>query len=370
MRPRPYPAAARAALAATALTVLSALVTPAVLLPAGPALADDGAAAARPAAGASPSASSASSGASAQAFTIEDPRIKESSGLAASRTHPGVYWTHNDSGDGAYVYAVDGRTGRTVATVTLAGIEPRDVEAISIGPDGDIYLGDIGDNFGGRWPEVWIYRFPEPKTLKDATLTPTRYTVRYDDGPRDAESLMVHPKTGRVYIVSKKRSGKGALYEAPERLSASGVNVFRRTADIDLWATDGAFSPDGTRLVVRGYFDAREYRWQDGRPREIGRPDVPLQRQGESVTFTADGRTLMYGSEGKGSTVQPVALDGDLLPDSAPKRPDDAKNGDGAADRRSGSNSGADNRNLLVGAGALAVVAGLAVGLRRLLRRR
>ncbi|MEU8549994.1 hypothetical protein AB0C81_23920 [Streptomyces roseoverticillatus] len=360
MRPRPFPAA-RAVLAAAALVALAA---PAVL-PAGPALADDGAA--QPAAGASASASSAPA---ASGFTIEDPRIKESSGLAASRTHPGVYWTHNDSGDGAYVYAVDSSTGRTVATVTLAGIEPRDVEAISIGPDGDIYLGDIGDNFGGRWPEVWIYRFPEPKTLKDTTLTPTRYTVRYDDGPRDAESLMVHPRTGRVYIVSKKRSGKGALYEAPERLSASGVNVFRRTADINLWATDGAFSPDGTRLVVRGYFDAREYRWQDGRPQEIGSPAVPLQRQGESVTFTADGRALMYGSEGKRSTVQPVTLDGDLLPDSVPKRADEGKNGDGGSRASSGSGTDGGNRTLFIGAGALAVAAAAAVGLRRLLRRR
>ena len=98
------------------------------------------------------------------AFRISDPRITESSGLAASRLHPGVYWTHNDSGDGPYVYAIDAATGKTVATVTMRGIRPRDVEAISIGPDGDLYVGDIGDNLGGAWPEVWIYRFPEPRS--------------------------------------------------------------------------------------------------------------------------------------------------------------------------------------------------------------
>ncbi|QLE76204.1 esterase-like activity of phytase family protein [Streptomyces rectiverticillatus] len=310
--------------------------------------------------------------AGATAFTIEDPRIKESSGLAASRTHPGVYWTHNDSDDGPYIYAVDSRTGRTVATVTLAGITPRDVEAISLGPDGSLYVGDIGDNFGGRWKEVWIYRFAEPKTLKDTTVTPTRYTVRYEDGPRDAESLMVHPKTGRVYVVSKKRSGKGALYAAPEKLSASGVNVFRRTADIGTWATDGAFSPDGTRLVVRGYFDAIEYRWRDGRPEEIGRPSVPLQRQGESVTFTADGRTLMYGTEGKRSSVQPVALEGDLLPDTVAPKPRDGDDGKGAAgaSRDSGDgDGGSSNRTLAIGAGTLVVAAVSVVGVRRLFRR-
>ena len=101
-------------------------------------------------------------------FTIKDPRITESSGLAASRLHPGVYWTHNDSDDGPYVYAVDSGTGKTVATGHHARHrQPRDVEAISIGPDGHLYVGDIGDNLGGTWPHVWIYRFPEPKQLKD-----------------------------------------------------------------------------------------------------------------------------------------------------------------------------------------------------------
>ncbi|GHG65356.1 hypothetical protein [Streptomyces griseocarneus] len=307
------------------------------------------------------------------AFTIQDPRIKESSGLAASRAHPGVYWTHNDSGDGANVFAVDSRTGRTVATVTLNGINPRDVEAISIGPDGNIYLADIGDNLGGSWPEVWIYRFPEPKTLRDTSVAPVRLTVRYDEGPRDAESLMVHPKTGRLYIASKKRSGKGALYEGPQHLSESGVNTFRRVADVNVWATDGAFSPDGTRLVVRGYFEARAYRWQNGRlGEEAGRPTVPLQRQGESVTFTPDGRTLMYGTEGAGSRVTPVELKGELLPESVSERAgddDSGKGGDRSDANASGSGGHERDRNLAIGAGLLVVVTLLVVGLRRLLRR-
>src|SRR5439155_9691664 len=39
--------------------------------------------------------------------TLHSPRVKESSGIAASRAHPGVLWTHNDSRDDAYVYATD-----------------------------------------------------------------------------------------------------------------------------------------------------------------------------------------------------------------------------------------------------------------------
>ncbi|MFH8346738.1 hypothetical protein [Streptomyces sp. NPDC018045] len=306
-------------------------------------------------------------------FTIGDGRITESSGLAASRAHPGVYWTHNDSDDGPYVYAVDGRTGRTVATVTLRGIgDPRDVEAVSVGPDGNVYVGDIGDNLGGSWNHVWIYRFPEPKELRDQTVTAAQFTVEYDAGPRDAEAMMVHPKTGRVYIASKKKSGGAALYEGPERLSARGTNTFRRVAGIDQWVTDGAFSPDGTRLLLRGYFGAEMYRWEGGRPKDLGSVGVPLQMQGESVTFTPDGRTLLFGSEGRGSRVQPVGLSGDRLPESA--KGSDGKSGTGGGDKEDAADGpqgdAGKNRNVLLAAATFGAATVLVLALRRVFRRR
>ena len=310
------------------------------------------------------------------AFTMSDPRIVESSGLAASRRHPGVYWTHNDSDDAARIFAVDGTTGETLATVRLDGVQARDVEAISLGPDGDLYVGDIGDNFDGEWPEVYLYRLPEPAELADTAVTPTVYTVRYADGPRDAEALMVHPVTGRVYLVSKKQHGGAKLYAGPETLTASGVNTFEPVADIDLWVTDGAFSPDGTRLLLRGYFTAQMYRWrEDGTPEPLSRRVIPpLQPQGESVTFTADGRTLMFGSEGEASTVEPVPLAGELLPDSvAGEEAAGAEEADGeAAGQGSGAaRDGRDGAHLSTRTALTLLLAVLAVlGLRRLFRPR
>ncbi|MEW2570796.1 WD40 repeat domain-containing protein [Streptomyces sp. NPDC047070] len=293
-------------------------------------------------------------------FTIEDPRITESSGLVASRAHPGVYWTHNDSDDGAFLYAVDSRTGKTVATVTMTGVgRPRDVEAVSMGPNGHLYVGDIGDNLGGTWDHVWIYELPEPKELKDQTIRATQYDVKYADGARDAEALMVHPKTGRVYIVSKNEDG-GGLYEGPAELSASGTNTFKRTADIGLWATDGAFSPDGEQLAVRGYFGGIAYKWNNGKPKRQAQLHVPLQRQGESVTYTPDGSTLLYGSEGSGSSVEPGSVPG------RSSSGDGKSSGGGSAD---GGDDGA-NGNFKMGAVALAVAFAVVYGLKRLFRRR
>ncbi|WP_393059725.1 WD40 repeat domain-containing protein [Streptomyces sp. LN549] len=242
-----------------------------------------------------------------RSFTIEDPQITESSGLAASRAHPGIYWTHNDSDDGPYVFAVDSRTGKTVARIAMKGVgAPRDVEAISLGPDGNLYVGDIGDNLNGSWDHVWIYRFPEPKELRDATVRATQFDVKYADGPRNAEALMVHPKTGRVYIASKNEDG-GGLYEGPAKLTTGGDNVFRRVGEVP-WVTDGAFSPDGKELVLRSYFSARGYPFANGRLGKDYPVESPLLGQSESVTYTADGSALMYGSEGEQSDVVRVDL--------------------------------------------------------------
>ncbi|MFD4415695.1 WD40 repeat domain-containing protein [Streptomyces sp. NPDC058467] len=296
-------------------------------------------------------------------FTIKDPRITESSGLAASHAHPGIYWTHNDSDDGAYLYAVDSRTGRTVATVTMTGVgAPRDVEAISIGPDDNLYVGDIGDNLGGKWDHVWIYKLPEPKVLKDQTIRATQYVVKYADGPRNAEALMVHPKTGRVYIADKNEDG-GHLYEGPAQLSASGTNVFEPVATIDLWVTDGAFSPDGEQLAVRGYFGGIAYDWNGGKIKRRGRLNVPLQGQGESVTYTPDGSKLMYGSEGANSPVQPEDAPG--YSGSGSKSP--SQGGGSAADGGGSGNGTSDG--FKVGAIAIAAVFAVVLGFKRLLRR-
>ncbi|MFH8976064.1 WD40 repeat domain-containing protein [Streptomyces sp. NPDC017890] len=311
-------------------------------------------------------ASAAGGVAGSDGFTIRDPRITESSGLAASRLHPGVYWTHNDQDNGPYLYAVDGSTGETVARVALAGVgTPRDVEAISIGPDNRILVGDIGDNDGVSWPHVWIYELPEPTELKDQTVKATQYVVKYADGSRDAESMVVHPKTGRVYIIDKNEDG-GHLYEGPAKLSASGTNVFRRAAPVELWSTDAAFSPDGEHLAVRGYLGGVWYDWNGGQIQRKGRISVPLG-QGESVTYTTDGEKLLLGMEGASSPVKAEDAPGG---GGGAGGSDASGEGSGGTDGPDGPD-GTGGDTLKVGAVGLVVAcAAVFFGLRRLFRRR
>ncbi len=243
-------------------------------------------------------------------MTLTDPTLTESSGLAVSATHPGVLWTHNDGGSVAQVLAVD-RHGSTVATVTLAGIDPYDPEALAPGTDDKgrpaLFLGDLGDNLRSR-PDVSVFRFREPTRLADATVPARWYRFTYPDGPHDAEALLVDAD-GRIMVATKEISG-AALYQAPRKLvtEAHGTNVLTRLAGVPALVTDGAYLPDG-RFVLRTYTSVYVY---DRPGHEVARALLPPQPQGESIA--ADGDRLLIGSEGARSTVLAVPVPGGPSP--------------------------------------------------------
>jgi hypothetical protein len=240
------------------------------------------------------------------AFTVSDRRISESSGLAVSTRHPGIVYTHNDSGGSPTIYAL-GPDGRTRATYTLAGARARDWEAIAVGRDEAggpaLFVADIGDNAGGAWPYVTVYRVPEPAQIRDQTLQATAFRLSYADGPRNAESLLINPRTNRLYIASKQIGG--GLYEAPARLRTDRDNVLRRIGGAPLLATDGAYAPDGRTFVIRTYYAAHIY----SAPGKLLRiVSLPNQEQGESIAYSTDGQSLLAGSEGIGQPVYRVPL--------------------------------------------------------------
>ncbi|RCV54900.1 hypothetical protein DEF23_05195 [Marinitenerispora sediminis] len=304
------------------------------------------------------------------AFRLTDPRIAESSGLAASRLYEGVYWTHNDSGDqyGPDVYAVD-ETGRTVATVRLSGdgVQARDWEAVAMGTDDSgapaVFVGDIGDNFDGGWPDVRVYRFPEPAVLGDQTVAATTFTFRYADGARNAEGMMIDPRDNRLYVISKEVGG--GVYAAPERPTADGVNELVRIASAPLYATDAAFAADGSRYAVRTYWSANVYDASDGVPgRIVERVTLPRTEQGESLAFTPDGTALMAGTEGLDSPVWRVPLTAapePAEPDPGTARPEEEPADPPAPDRPAADPDGEGALPLILagGLGAAVVIAAI-----------
>jgi hypothetical protein len=89
--------------------------------------------------------------------------LTELSGLAASRAHPGLFYTHNDSGDSARFFAIT-QQATVAAEIHLSGATATDWEDISVGPcpaGSCVYVGDTGDNKADRTQYV-IHRVTEP----------------------------------------------------------------------------------------------------------------------------------------------------------------------------------------------------------------
>lgn len=237
---------------------------------------------------------------------LRDPRITESSGLVASVAHPGVLWTHNDSGHPAQLFAV-GPDGQTIATLTLAGVHPIDWEALALARDASgrsvLIVGDIGDNRSIR-PYVSLFVVREPDRLVDAEVPSTEYRLRYPDGSHNAEALLVQPQTQASYVVTKAGVG-AAIFAVPSDLQpAPVVGSMRRLFDAPPTVTDGAFAPDGSRFVLIGYLGGSLFDGLGGPGQPIG---LPLRPQGESVAWPSPSE-LLVGSEGTGSGVQAVAV--------------------------------------------------------------
>ncbi|MCC6442668.1 MAG: hypothetical protein IT210_04310 [Armatimonadetes bacterium] len=254
-----------------------------------------------------------------QLAVLEDPAIAESSGLAASRLYPGIYWTHNDSGDGPYLYAFD-RQGKTVGRHTVEGATARDWEDMAAGPGKDgkpaLYIGDIGDN-GRRRKDTCVYRIPEPvldvsrRRQQGVTAKAEIFPFRYPDGCHNAETLMVHPKTGVIYIVTKEITGIAGVYRFPSPLEAGRQVTLQKVGSLSFedapafvgMIPAGDIAPDGRRFVVRTYQSAYEYRLPAGKlfeaifkvkPLKVA---LPAAQQGEAIAYRADGKSLLATSE-------------------------------------------------------------------------
>ncbi len=243
---------------------------------------------------------------------LANRQINESSGLACGRVNPGVFWTHNDSGDAPRVFAFNAK-GEHLATCNVVGAAARDWEdmcSFKLGGRGVLLIGDVGDNARAR-NHCALYAVREPvlqQRRKNARADlPVLETIRYRyaDGARNCESIGFDPTTRTVLIVSKELTGACKVYALPwpKRPAARPV-VIQPIATLKIPMTSAMdVSPDGRRAVVLTYGPAYEYTrgpketWAAAFARGGRRLPMPRRRQGESICYGADGKTLYLTSE-------------------------------------------------------------------------
>ena len=246
---------------------------------------------------------------------IDSPEIREASGLVQSRRWPGVYWTHNDSGDDPRIFAIDAE-GALLAQFELIGVENRDWEDIATDADGNLYVGDIGNNWNSR-EDLAVLRVREPDPKDGDGRLEVEHVIRFAFADQetlgdrtamnfDCEALFW--RAGRLYVFTKHRSDTATQLYAidPE---ATGRQAVRPIARYELGEnvaglmgnTTGAdITPESDRVALLTYRGAYLFAWPDDAttpkgpvarlPLEIG-----VTQQAESIAW--DGDELVIGNE-------------------------------------------------------------------------
>ncbi len=253
---------------------------------------------------------------------IRSQDITESSGLVSSRCQRGVLWTHNDSGDDAFIFAID-RSGSHLGTWKVTGAQNIDWEDIATRRVGDkcfLFIGDIGDNKMKR-PVHRIYRVDEPTVSPDGrtssrskplvTATSVWLEFSYPDENQDAETLMVHPATGDLYVLTKRVSGPAGLYLIKPQFEGSAGQIAQRIGELSVPAvpngflTGGDISSDGRRMLICDYTQAYEFElsaeaddWTTALRRTPTIIALGKRRFGETITYDFDSSTILAASEG------------------------------------------------------------------------
>jgi hypothetical protein len=150
--------------------------------------------------------------------------IDESSGIAIDSD--GIIWTHDDSGGQNKIFAVT-ETGSLIRTIEIKGQTNIDWEELTRDSDGNIYIGDFGNNSNNR-TNLRIHVIPDPATIFSDTIRPMTIFYSYEDQtsfPQPASQMHYDleafiAKGDSLYLFTKNRTspmnGWTRLYRLPK----------------------------------------------------------------------------------------------------------------------------------------------------------
>ncbi len=216
--------------------------------------------------------------------TIKDQSINESSGIVKSRQFENVYWTHNDSGDKARIFAIT-RDGSGIQTQwaiennkAYEGIPIRDAvnidwEDIATDDQGNLLIAACGNNDNARRDlSIYVVPEPDPKHVWETRIR-QRIDFHFPDqegfpNPEqmdfDCEALFF--TNGKPYLVSKNRSSpETKLYRLDSRkpFVSNPLTLISRY-NLRGQATAADLSPDGKKLAILTYFNCWVFEAPEG----------------------------------------------------------------------------------------------------------
>jgi hypothetical protein len=253
--------------------------------------------------------------------SVANPALNEASGLVASAVHDNRFYSHNDSGDTARFFAIDD-SGKDFGVYSAPAVTAVDWEDIAVGPcpsGSCVYVADMGDNAEQRTSYA-IYRAAEPSALTAGAhdITMEAFPFTYPDGSHNAETLLIHPDTGVITIVTKTATPPAGIYELPMPLTPGvSVKAIKRGTVTPIGKspliTGGDLGPRGillrTKTTVMFFPLGAEQAVSEALLAAPCSAPAPSEVQGEAIAWLRDGSGYATVSDMSGTSPRsPVSL--------------------------------------------------------------
>lgn len=189
--------------------------------------------------------------------------MREVSGIETHDSTPHI-WMHNDSNNKSEVYAFD-QEGNMVHELDIDSAN-RDWEDISFDREGNLYIGDFGNNSNKR-ENLAVLKVAQSELLSKKDVKPERIRFKYEDQLKfppdkerrffDCEAMIV--KDSMIYLFTKShvrdRGGFTSLYKLP---ASRGNHIARKISSFEgcqdnnckITAADYNFSTDELILLT------------------------------------------------------------------------------------------------------------------------
>ena len=237
-------------------------------------------------------------------------KLKEVSGMEVTKN--GEIWVIEDSGNKDKIYRV-GKDGDIKKSLKIDHAKNKDWEDLTIDIDGNLYIGDFGNNQNER-EDLVIYKIPNDEMDKKE---PNARKIEFNypqqkDFPPQKDSLYFDTEgffhlNDHLYIFTKNRtrpySGKTLMYRLPDKegeYEAEFLGSLFLCSDQDHCSVTSAdISPDGKTIALLSYgfvFLLTDFNVPDLTKTSIKTIDLKTDTQVESICFT-DNKTLLIADE-------------------------------------------------------------------------
>lgn len=176
--------------------------------------------------------------------------IGESSGLALTG-NKNTYWTINDSGGGTDLFEINS-AGNIMDTKEIRNVANHDWEDLSSGREGELYIGDTGNNSFNR-ESVQIYILNNQSELTGTIHFSYEPSESNPAGREDCEAFFY--SEDYLYLFTKSPEMNGGLVRLYRLPAKPGVFTAELLDQITIngQVTSADISPDGKEFVLLTY---------------------------------------------------------------------------------------------------------------------